>query len=250
MGCFDTIAMMHGDRIAVIASGNEIQASDSIIKGEDIVVDGEESSAEDVEISGTMEAATDSVIRGDESRLISIVDVDRNDDGSDDASNFSGNYNDDGEESKYEDGENSSESQSIMGLNGQSYIELQYNSKILACQLQLRFGVRLGDLVLVICGGHTAAEVVAMLACMRLGAAFVPVDDAWLHGGTDRLEAIVSLSVFLSVRLSVTVTVTLFTCIFMFVELYFRCLFPIENEYSSFMYAISVKIIVYSLFLA
>ena len=74
--------------------------------------------------------------------------------------------------------------------NGISYAEIQLASKILSCQLKLRFGVQHGDRVLVSCDGHTAAEIVAMLACIRLGAIFVPLDYGWLHSGT-RLKSIV-----------------------------------------------------------
>lgn len=179
IGCFDTIVMMHGDRIAIITSDNGNQELESI---------SDKQSADEVE-NDTFDPATD-VWEEDECHLASSA-TEANNVNADDTDNSpcSGDAIEEIDE-EYEDCTNDTESS--INCNGLSYIELQCNSKILAIQLRLRFGVKINDLVLVACGGHTAAEVVAMLACLRLGAAFVPVDDAWLHGGAGRLEGIVS----------------------------------------------------------
>lgn len=64
-------------------------------------------------------------------------------------------------------------------MNGISYSEIQFSALALSCQLSNRFGVCRGDRVLIVCGGHVAAEIVAMIACLRIGAVFVPLDDTW-----------------------------------------------------------------------
>eukprot|EP01041_Mallomonas_annulata_P006985 gene6985-14199_t len=64
-----------------------------------------------------------------------------------------------------------------------AFLEIQSQSIDLACQLYYRLGVRSGDAVVILCHNHAPAEVVAMLACARINAAFIPVDMNWLHKG-------------------------------------------------------------------
>ena len=61
-----------------------------------------------------------------------------------------------------------------------SFLELQLLSIDIARQLYHRFGVRSYDNIVLICKSNAIAEIVAMLACIRLGAPFVPIDDTWL----------------------------------------------------------------------
>ncbi|CAB9499891.1 D-alanine--D-alanyl carrier protein ligase [Seminavis robusta] len=68
------------------------------------------------------------------------------------------------------------------------YIELQEYSKALAHQLYWRFRP---TWVLVDCHGWPGAEIVSLLACMRLGIPFVPVSCRNQHAGTGRLRRIV-----------------------------------------------------------
>jgi acyl-CoA synthetase (AMP-forming)/AMP-acid ligase II len=75
-------------------------------------------------------------------------------------------------------------------LDGISYLELSYSVNSLSSQLYNRFGVRKGMPVLILCKNNTAAEIVACLACIKLEAPFVAVDDTWLHAG-ERLKSIV-----------------------------------------------------------
>jgi acyl-coenzyme A synthetase/AMP-(fatty) acid ligase len=100
-----------------------------------------------------------------------------------------------------DDSSQSEHSQSSSAENGMCYSELQLASKILSCQLKLRFGVQQGDRVLISCDGNTAAEIAAMLACIRLGAIFVPLDYGWLHSGS-RLKSIVRQHVGITCLLS------------------------------------------------
>ena len=73
--------------------------------------------------------------------------------------------------------------------DGITYMELQFSYQSVAAQLRYRYGVRPGDSVLICCKGNAAAEIVAMLACIKLHAAFVPVDASWIGAGT-RLQDI------------------------------------------------------------
>ena len=72
-----------------------------------------------------------------------------------------------------------------------TFLELQLAVETLCTVLYYRFGVRRGDPVAVLTHGHTAAEVVALLACVRLGAPFVPL-DASAPGGRERMAAVVA----------------------------------------------------------
>ena len=72
-----------------------------------------------------------------------------------------------------------------------SYIEIQMYSKYLSNLLYRRFGLRRGDRVLIHCDNHPAAEIVACIACMRIGVTFVPVDNVWAHRNS-RLSDIVN----------------------------------------------------------
>lgn len=65
-----------------------------------------------------------------------------------------------------------------MEFEGSTYAELQYHSQALATHLFYRFGVRQGGRVIIGTSGSTCAELVSMLACMRLGVSFVPIDLA------------------------------------------------------------------------
>lgn len=62
-----------------------------------------------------------------------------------------------------------------------TYMELKYNSEALSLLLYYRFGVRVGDTILILCNDNASAEIVACLACCRLGAPFVPLDISWLE---------------------------------------------------------------------
>ena len=68
------------------------------------------------------------------------------------------------------------------------YLELQELSIILASQLRFRYRP---TVVLIDCYGHVVAEVVAILACLRLGIPFVPVSVHDQHAGARRLDAVV-----------------------------------------------------------
>ena len=48
-----------------------------------------------------------------------------------------------------------------------AYMEMSESSHSIARQLTHRLGVSSGQQVLIECGGHAAAEITAMLACMR-----------------------------------------------------------------------------------
>lgn len=74
--------------------------------------------------------------------------------------------------------------------NGITFMELQYAYQSVAAQLRFRFGVTAGDRVLLCCKGQAAAEIVAMLACIKIGATFVPIDSSWVSAGT-RLKDII-----------------------------------------------------------
>lgn len=68
-------------------------------------------------------------------------------------------------------------------LPGISYTELQWSVHVLSVQLYNRFGVRCSDRVLICTSNQTAVEIVAILACARLGAVFVPIDTmTWVLG--------------------------------------------------------------------
>lgn len=71
-----------------------------------------------------------------------------------------------------------------------TYMELQYSYQSVASQLQFRFGVSAGDKVLICCKGRHAAEIVALLSCIKLRATFVPIDESWIGTGS-RLKDIV-----------------------------------------------------------
>ena len=73
---------------------------------------------------------------------------------------------------------------------GITYTELQFAYQDVASQLRFRCGVNKGDTVLLCCKGCVVAEVVSMLACLKLGVTFVPVDDSWMNVGT-RLQDII-----------------------------------------------------------
>lgn len=75
--------------------------------------------------------------------------------------------------------------------SGISYSELNFSSIALSCQMVHRFGIVNGDRVLLICGNNLAAEIVGMIACMRIGAIFVPIDDIWLLGSSKKIEDII-----------------------------------------------------------
>lgn len=76
-------------------------------------------------------------------------------------------------------------------LDGTTYMEIQLASQQLAQQLYFRFGVRKYDRVLLVCADNLEAEIVAMLACMRIGAPFVPIDQVWLSPGCTTLNDII-----------------------------------------------------------
>ena len=84
-----------------------------------------------------------------------------------------------------------SSNESLYEYIGLSFLDVQFNSEQLAALLYHRFAVRSFDRVAVLCHGHAAAELTATLACARIGAPFVPLDDGWLHSGHDRLGAII-----------------------------------------------------------
>jgi acyl-CoA synthetase (AMP-forming)/AMP-acid ligase II/outer membrane protein assembly factor BamB/acyl carrier protein len=67
-----------------------------------------------------------------------------------------------------------SEEENGLDIDGATYFEIQQNSILLSNQLRMRFGVMKGDPVLIIGYGNTGAELTSMLACMRIGALFVP----------------------------------------------------------------------------
>jgi acyl-CoA synthetase (AMP-forming)/AMP-acid ligase II len=98
--------------------------------------------------------------------------------------------NDSPENAEGEDAENDGSEVSKV-LEGISFLDIQFNSEQLAAIMYHRFGVRKGDPVIVVCHNSAGAEVVATLACARIGAPFVPVDDGWLHKGVSRIGGIV-----------------------------------------------------------
>jgi acyl-CoA synthetase (AMP-forming)/AMP-acid ligase II len=65
------------------------------------------------------------------------------------------------------------------------YLEIQEASRNLAAQLHRRYRP---DYVLVDCLGHAPAEAVSLLACLRIGVPFVPVD--LLRGGAAGVRAV------------------------------------------------------------
>jgi acyl-CoA synthetase (AMP-forming)/AMP-acid ligase II/outer membrane protein assembly factor BamB len=65
---------------------------------------------------------------------------------------------------------------------GVTYFELQQNSIFLSNQMYMRLGIHSGDKVLIFGHGATAAELTAILACLRLHAVFVPASVTYLAG--------------------------------------------------------------------
>eukprot|EP01031_Cornospumella_fuschlensis_P031400 gene31400-37955_t len=63
-----------------------------------------------------------------------------------------------------------------LALEGVTYAEIQYFSQSLATHLYYRFGIRAHDRVVIVTNNDTSAEIVAMLACMRIEAVFIPLD--------------------------------------------------------------------------
>ncbi len=143
IGSFDTVAMMSGERIAIIMKRDLKNSFFYVPESPD--------------------------------ELIEIVSVSDNECVQNSSMDFVGDESDSDEEEEETE------------LEGMSYSELQYFSQNLSKQLYYRFGVRTGDRVLLICQHSAAAEVVAMLACARIGATFIPIDDSWLTTGTSGL---------------------------------------------------------------
>ena len=56
--------------------------------------------------------------------------------------------------------------------------EVQLYSQYIAACLVRRHGIKRNDRVLLLCKGYAAAELVAIIACLRVGAVFVPVDTS------------------------------------------------------------------------
>lgn len=90
-----------------------------------------------------------------------------------------------------EDDNDSHEGEESTVTAATSYSELKFYSLQLAAVLYHRFGLRAGHTVLLVCRFHVDAEVVAMLAAMRIGAVFVPIDANWLLD-EERIASIVS----------------------------------------------------------
>ena len=61
------------------------------------------------------------------------------------------------------------------------FTEINENAKAISVQLYSRFGVRKNEAVLLVCPDDSAAaQITAIMACVRIGAVFVPVDQSWL----------------------------------------------------------------------
>ena len=84
-----------------------------------------------------------------------------------------------------------SNEEEIEKFYGVSFYELQELSIALCQQLSYRHGVTNGGVVLINCGLHNVAEIVSILACCRLNATIVPIDERWLYDG-DRIKNIIN----------------------------------------------------------
>jgi acyl-CoA synthetase (AMP-forming)/AMP-acid ligase II/outer membrane protein assembly factor BamB len=82
-------------------------------------------------------------------------------------------------------------SPSLDDYEGISIMELQFAARSLARQLRLRFGVRRGDNVLLVCRDETPAEIVGMLAVIQLGACFIPIAPEWVQYRSEHLISII-----------------------------------------------------------
>ncbi len=163
VGMFDTITMMKGESNALIFEKIVRQSASKVALG---VTDSSENSS-----SGSSS--------NDMSSSVESCNYDCNDNKDSDV------------------GSEGSDGDSFIPLDdryiGQSYIDLQENSMQQAAQLYHRFGVRAGDRVLLVCRGYPGAEISASLACLRINALFVPVDDTWLfsHSSQDHMASII-----------------------------------------------------------
>jgi acyl-CoA synthetase (AMP-forming)/AMP-acid ligase II len=74
---------------------------------------------------------------------------------------------------------------------GITFHEIEAYSKFAAAQLYHRHGIRAHDRVLLLLcpHGNPGAEVVAMLACIRIGAIFIPIDPSWISASTQGASA-------------------------------------------------------------
>ena len=68
--------------------------------------------------------------------------------------------------------------------------EVQLHSQYLAACLLKRHGIKRNDKVLLLCKNYAAAELVAIIACLRIGAIFVPVDESSSIYNASRLVSI------------------------------------------------------------
>ena len=62
----------------------------------------------------------------------------------------------------------------VEGTGAVSYDDVRRRARGVGLVLSERYGVGGGDRVVISCGGHAAAEVVAILGCAAAGAAWVP----------------------------------------------------------------------------
>lgn len=86
------------------------------------------------------------------------------------------------ENSLSEPSDNSSENDSSIEHNGISYIEVQDNYISISLQLYHRFGFRREnkDFACILCKGNVGAEITSILACIRIGLVFIPLDESWI----------------------------------------------------------------------
>jgi len=75
----------------------------------------------------------------------------------------------------------------LKGESEHCFLELQFRSRVLANVLHNRLATKRGSVVLLACDGCALAELVGMLACMRVGATFVPISEK-LHNLEDIID--------------------------------------------------------------
>jgi non-ribosomal peptide synthetase component F len=181
VGAFDTVTNMRGEEIAVITGrrqrrqhaasvGDGIEeVNDDVDDGDSVAgphgVDDANNVVDDAELSAGPATSVEANIEDDDC----------------------GDNDDDDDDDDYD----CDQSQDDVEWDGISFIDIQFYSEQLAAILYHRFGVRAHDPVVIICHRHLPAEITSILACARIGAPFVPLDDTWLHRGANRIASII-----------------------------------------------------------
>lgn len=188
LGAFESLAEWCGERTAVVTDPQQVAHSD-VARDHDANEDGDQNHGPTDEDEGDKCSVEDDNPDGDTAQL-DVLSDDSESSGSEPSPPGS---EAEGDGDLLETGSTTSGSGASMieDLDGISVMELLFAVRSLARQLRLRFGVKCGDKVLLVCKDETPAEIVGMLASIQLGACFVPIAPDWIDNQSEQLRSIV-----------------------------------------------------------